>query len=146
LRPTMVRPGRDKLSGSVEIDETLIGGQDKGGRRGRKAGRQSLVAIAVEVHEPKGFGRIRMQRIPDASGRSLIPFARSFVVSASTVPTYFRRGYNGLKRFGNIHKRVKLSESGDPAHGLLFYSLLQQAMLAPSVTYKEMIAHGQQHG
>ncbi len=74
MRRAMVRPGRDKLSGNVEIDETLLGGEDKGGKRGRGAGRKSIVVIAIEVHEPRGFGRVRMQRIPDSSGQSLIPF------------------------------------------------------------------------
>ncbi len=111
----MVRLGRDKLSGSVEIDETLLGGADKGGKRGRGAGRKSVV-IAIEIHEPSGFGRVRMQRIPDASGQSLIPFVKNSVLSGSTVLTDCWRGYNGLKKFGYINKRVKLSESGDPAH------------------------------
>jgi hypothetical protein len=43
MRRAMVRPGRDKLSGSVEIDETMLGGADKGGKRGRGAGRKSIV-------------------------------------------------------------------------------------------------------
>ena len=70
----MVRPGRSLLNGIVEVDETLIGGEEHGGKRGRGAGRKSVVVIAIEVHEPKGFGRVRMRRITDASGESLIPF------------------------------------------------------------------------
>lgn len=116
MRRAMVRPGRDKLSGNVEVDETLTGGKDQGGKRGRGAGRKSIVAIAVEVHKPKGFGRIRMQRIPDASAQSLIPFVNSSVIPGSTVLTDYWRGYNGLEQFGYIHEKVKLSESGDPAH------------------------------
>ena len=61
LRRAMVRPGRERLSGNVEVDEALVGGEDRGGGRpGRGAGRKSLVAIAIEVFEPKGFGRVRM--------------------------------------------------------------------------------------
>jgi transposase-like protein len=116
MRRAMVRPGRDKLSGSVEIDETLIGGEDKGGKRGRGAGRKSIVVIAIEVHQPRGFGRVRMQRIPDASGQSLLPFVKNSVLPGSTVLTDCWRGYNDVKKYGYIHKRVKLSESGDPAH------------------------------
>lgn len=58
----MVRAGRDELSGNIGIDETLIGGENRGDKRGRGAGRKSLVVIAIEVHVPKGFGRVRMQR------------------------------------------------------------------------------------
>lgn len=72
MRRAMVRPGRERLSGNVEVDETLIGGGEHGGKRGRGAGRKAIVVIAIEVHEPKGFGRVRMQRLSNASGASLI--------------------------------------------------------------------------
>jgi len=43
LRRAMVRPGRDKLSGVVEVDETFVGGERSGKRgRGRKARRWCL--------------------------------------------------------------------------------------------------------
>ena len=69
----MVRPDRDRLSGEVEVDETMVGGEEHVGKRGRGAGRKSFVDVAVEVLSPKGFGRIRMNCIPDASGASLAP-------------------------------------------------------------------------
>ena len=56
----MMRPGREKLSGTVEIDETFIGGS-KSGTRGRGAEGKSLVIVAVEDKEELGFGRIRLQ-------------------------------------------------------------------------------------
>ena len=192
MRRAMVRPGRDKLSGNIEVDETLIGGKDQGGKRGRGAGHKSIVVIAVEVHKPKGFGRIRMQRIPDASANSLIPFVNNFVVPGSTVLTDSWRGYNGLEEYGYKHEKVRLSDSGDPAHvvmpgvhrissllkrwilgthqgsvsnkhldyyldeftfrfnrrrstarGLLFYRLLQQAVMIPPTTYKDMTSNQQ---
>ena len=65
----MVRPGRDRLSGLVEIDETFIGGK-KTGKRGRGASGKELVMIAAQK-DGKKIGRIRLQRIPDASGNSL---------------------------------------------------------------------------
>ena len=48
MRCAMVRPSRERLSGNIEVDETLIGGEEKGGKRGRGAGRKSIVVIAVE--------------------------------------------------------------------------------------------------
>jgi hypothetical protein len=44
LRRAMVRPGRDSLSGMVEVDETYIGGE-KPGKRGRGALGKSLVLL-----------------------------------------------------------------------------------------------------
>ena len=51
----MVRPGRERLSGRVEVDETWIGGVEKG-THGRDSETKSLVAIAVEIKPPKGLG------------------------------------------------------------------------------------------
>lgn len=116
MRRFMVRPGREKLSGEVEVDEPLVGGGDLGGKRGRGSARKSAVAIAVEVHEPKGFGRVQMQRIPDASGASLIPFVCHVVARGSVVLTDSWGGYNDLSTHGYTHRKTILSDSGDPAH------------------------------
>lgn len=116
MRRSMVRPGREKLSGNVEVDEALVGGEDRGGKRGRGSERKSVVAIAIEVHEPNGFGRVRMQRIADASGASLIPFVRRVVAADSTVLTDSWGGYNDLWKHEYTHRKTNLSDSGDPAH------------------------------
>ena len=60
FRVAMVRSEREKLSGIVEVDETFVGSVDEGGKRGRGS-KKSIVVIAIELHEPKGFGRIRMR-------------------------------------------------------------------------------------
>jgi len=116
MRRAMVIPGRSLLSGRVEVDETLIGGKDQGGKRGRGAGKKSIVVIAIEVLEPMGFGRVRMQRILDLSEDRLIPFIRDSVSTGSNVLTDSWPGYNGLEQFGYLHEKVNLSDSGDPAH------------------------------
>ena len=116
MRRAMVRPGRDRLSGNVEVDETFVGGNEHDGKRGRGAERKSLAVIAIEVHEPKGFGRVRMQRIPDASENSLIPFVCNSVQPGSTILTDSWRGYNALLKHGYTHRKVNLSDSDDPAH------------------------------
>ena len=67
LRSVLVRPGRERLIGRVEVDETYIGGEEPGLCGGRAKGKKSLVGVAVEVREPKGFGRCRMAILPDAS-------------------------------------------------------------------------------
>ena len=71
LRKAMVRPGRDRLIGPVEVDETYIGGP-RPGKRGRGAENKTLVFVAVEI-KGKQAGRIRLNTIKDASGDSLIP-------------------------------------------------------------------------
>src|SRR5450756_834531 len=72
-RVAMVRSERERLSGAVEVDETLVGGVVRGGKCGRGSSK-AIVVIAVEVKQPRGFGRVRMRHVPDASGDSLEPF------------------------------------------------------------------------
>ncbi len=116
MQHAMVRDGRSSLSGNVEVDETLVGGKDKGGKRGRGAGKKSIVLIAVEIHEPMGFGRVRMQRVSNASGDSLIPFVCKNVKSGSVIMTDCWKGYSKLEEQGYTHKKINISKSGDPAH------------------------------
>ena len=49
LRRAMVLPGRELLSGAVEVDETLVGGVKPGGGR-RSLDGKTLVVIAVECY------------------------------------------------------------------------------------------------
>lgn len=119
LRRAMIVSGRSALRGRVEVDETYVGGTEKGGKRGRGTANKEIVAIAVEVYDPKGFGRVRMKRIPDASGKSLIPFVCDVVEKGATVVTDGWAGYDNLRKHGNIHDAKFLSNSGDPAHVVL---------------------------
>lgn len=114
-RVAMVRAERERLSGEVEVDETLVGGIEHGGKRGRGTSK-SVVVIAVEVRQPKGVGRVRMRHVPDASGASLVPFVCAVVVPGATVLTDGWGGYNDLPEHGYVRKETVLSSSGDPAH------------------------------
>ena len=71
LRSVLVRPGRDRLAGTVEVEEAYIGGEETGLRGGRARGKKVLTGIAVEVKDSKGLGRCRLQPIADASAASL---------------------------------------------------------------------------
>lgn len=116
LRRAMIRPGRDRIHGRVEVDETYMGGSKMGGKRGRGSAGKEIVVIAVEVHSPKGFGRVRMRRVPDVSGSSLVPFVCDVVEKGSEILTDGWGGYNQLSQCGYRHNRVVLSGSGDPTH------------------------------
>ena len=89
LRSALVRPGRDRLAGAVEVDETFIGGEEQGLRGGRQRGKKVLTGIAVEVFEPKGIGRCRMAVLADASAESLHPFVTGAVEPGQ--PRHHRR-------------------------------------------------------
>jgi transposase-like protein len=100
LRSVLVRPGRERLSGTVEVDETFIGGEEPGLRGGRQKGKKSLVGVAIERHQPKGFGRCRMAILPDASAASLRAFLVNHVEEGATVVTdgwlAYRQATEGL--------------------------------------------------
>lgn len=105
LRSVLVRPGRELLSGTVEVDETYIGGEEPGLAGGRAKGKKALVVVAVEVKDPKGFGRCRMRIIPDASGATLRTFIADTVASGATVVTDGWNGYLGIDKKGYVHDR-----------------------------------------
>jgi transposase-like protein len=107
LRTAMVRPGRERLSGTVEVDETFIGGQ-RPGKRGRGAAGKSLVLIAVEDKDKK-IGRIRLCRVPDASAESLIPAVKDSVEAGSVVRTDGWSSYGQLVSNGYGHIVVRKS-------------------------------------
>lgn len=114
LRRAMVRPGRDRLTGEVEVDETYIGGREAR-VIGRKATKKSIVAIAAEIRG-RGIGRIRMSVVNDASSESLIPFLRATVCEGAVVRTDAWQGYSGLEGLGYDHRPKNIAASGDPAH------------------------------
>lgn len=114
LRRAMVRPGRDKLTGGVEVDETYVGGVGTK-VRGRGAKRKTIVAIAAEVRG-RGPGRIRMAQIPDLSAPSLRRFVRDNVRQGSVLRTDAWSGYNGIEVMGYRHTVTNISDTADPAH------------------------------
>jgi transposase-like protein len=102
LRRAMVRPGRDRLIGVVEVDEVFIGGE-RPGKRGRGAAGKALVIIAAQ-EDGKRIGRIRLRRVTDAAGESLEPAVWEMVEPGSTVRTDGWGGYNGLTELGYQHR------------------------------------------
>ena len=85
LRRAMVRPDRDRLSGWVEVDETMVGGLEEG-VAGRQTESKALVVIAAQADGP-GIGRIRMRVIEDASAASLHSFVKDCIDPGSTLHT-----------------------------------------------------------
>jgi transposase-like protein len=117
LRRAMVRPDRERLSGSVEVDETYWGAEEAN-VRGRQTEKKSLIVVAVEENG-KGLGRIRMRRIPNASAPSLEGFVLGAVVPGSEVHTDGWEGYAGLERQGYRHRITILSKSQQTPSELL---------------------------
>ncbi len=101
LRRAMVRPGRDRLAGTVEVDETYLGGLEEG-VRGRQTEKKALIVVAAQ-EEGRGVGRIRLRQIADASAESLIPFVQDSVEPGSVIHTDGWLGYEPLDKKGYRH-------------------------------------------
>lgn len=87
-RSVMADPARRRLTGTVEVDETLIGGTDEAGKSGRSHdSRKALVVVAVEQTQPKGLGRCRLEVVEDASTKTLAGFLARHVEPGSVVIT-----------------------------------------------------------
>jgi transposase-like protein len=118
LRTAMVRPGREKLSGEIEVDETFVGGP-RSGRRGRGAAGKQIVAVAVEKpagHAQHGFGRARICVIENTQRRTLEEFVEETCEPGSIIYTDGLTSYQGLSNLGYTHVVSSISASDDPAH------------------------------
>jgi len=113
LRRAMVRPGRDRLHGRVEVDETYIGGEEQG-VDGRYTERKSIVIVAAEEVGP-GMGRIRLACIPDCKKKTLHQFVQAAVEKGSTVHTDGYPAYEGLDGLGYRHHATPLIREKDPS-------------------------------
>lgn len=115
LRRAMVRPGRERLSGVIDIDEAYIGGE-KHGKRGRGAEGKILILVAVESKDNR-IGRIRLKRIPDASAKSLEPAIKESVEPTSIIRTDGWKGYSRIGQIGYRHEVVR--DSSEVGRNLL---------------------------
>jgi transposase-like protein/ribosomal protein L40E len=113
LRRAMVRPGRDRLDGRVEVDETLLGGVSEG-PRGRGSEGKALIVIAAQ-EDGKGVGRIRMAQIASASSVNLHGFIEQVIEPGATVHTDGWHGYSGIGNKNYRHEATVLSGRGKNA-------------------------------
>lgn len=122
FRQAMVRPDRERLHGLVEVDETFLAISDReappvDARNTKKSHTPKvLVAIAVEMLQPKGFGRIRLAHIPDDSAASVVPFVQASIEPGSAVRTDGSAAYRHLKEMGYTHVRTVMLGSDQAAH------------------------------
>jgi transposase-like protein len=143
LRRAMLCPGREPLSGAVEVDETIVGGVKPGKGKRNLAGK-ALVVIGVECH-PNGPGRVRIARVPNASADVLTEFVLDNIARGSEVRTDGWHGYNHVGRYRFQHVVTSLRQSGDPAHVVMpevhrVASLLKRWLLG---THQGAVSHDQ---
>lgn len=141
LRRAMVRPGRDRLAGRIEADETDVGSAE-GGVRGRQTRKTALIVVAAQ-EDGRGIGRIRMRRVKDASAASLHPFILDAIAPGSIVRTDGWDGYTGLEPKGYPHEIASLRGRKGAAVELLprvhrVVALLKRGLLG---THQGAVSH-----
>jgi transposase-like protein len=117
LRRAMVRAGREKLSGSVEVDEAWVGGSEKGAT-GRQTRTKSQIVVGVEF-EGTRIGRVRTQVIPDGSKRTLSGFIIDNIEKGSRIVTDGWQGYATLEDLGYRHTAHTIGTDASQASKLL---------------------------
>ena len=189
IRRAMVYPNRSKLSGTVEVDEAYIGGEEHGGKTGRGTENKVLVAVAIELQDKRKLGRARLTVISDASKESLHKFIKDNINKDSTIisdgwKSYASISSEGYKHIVHVRKKAEAEEELLPhvhliisllkrwlfgthqgatkekhlqayldeyvfrfnrrksaQRGLLFYRLLECAMLVSPITLNELLEH-----
>jgi transposase-like protein len=102
IRNAMIFEDRSLLHGDVEVDEAFLGGAHSG-KRGRGSEGKELIVIAAEYSGKKRVGRIRINRVQDASAEKLEAFISGNIAKGATIHTDGWQGYNGLKNLGYSH-------------------------------------------
>jgi transposase-like protein len=141
LRRAMVRPGRERLTGRIEVDECYVGGLEEG-LPGRLNLEKALVVVAAQEDGP-GIGRIRMRQIIDASAESLVPFVQDSVEPGSIIHTDGWLGYLPLEKKGYEHEVTFLRGKKKTASQLMprvhrVISLLKRWLLG---THQGAVSH-----
>lgn len=120
LRSAMVRPERDTIGGeyAVEVDETLVGGANKGDGKGVHNKVYVLGAVEVRNRVPDGkkhkrdiyAGRLRLQVVDDRRAATCEKFVVGNVTPRSLVKTDGWQGYDGLsEKLGYNHDGLVLN-------------------------------------
>jgi transposase-like protein len=117
LRRAMVRLGRDRLTGEIEVDETYVGSPEEG-KRGREIEKKFIVVVAAKKNG-RAIGRIRLKRVKDVSAESLLDCIREAVKPGATVHNDGWKGYAGLPVAGYKHRITVISGEDEQAHEVM---------------------------
>lgn len=117
LRRAMVRPERDLLSGTVELDVTMVGGRTKGGDG---AGTNKIpVMVAVEVGEEGALGRVRLARSESQNSTEMLDFAKRVIQPESHIRTDGAKNLRKLSNMGFTHEYHVMMTAKEAAHELM---------------------------
>lgn len=115
VRSIMAKRPRERLRGTVEVDESILGASAK--QQGRKlAGNQAWIVLLVEDKGKEGMGRVRLETVPNTSEEVLGAVIAQHVEEGSVLRSDAWQGYVAVGRNGYEHDPRNVKESGGPAH------------------------------
>jgi len=109
IRTTLVKDVPEIFSGTVEVDETYLGGQwknkrksvrEQGTKRGRGTKKQPVFGILCRN------GSVWAEVVDDVSAETLQPLITRKVLSGSTVCSDTWKAYTGIASRGYVHRLV----------------------------------------
>jgi transposase-like protein len=134
IRNQLMTPDDAVMSGTIEADETYVGGRrriGKGGKTGRP-GKDSHFQPVFGLAQRKGH--VYAAKVPDVAFKTVMPHIERRVLPASTVYTDEYRTYDKLASKGYRHRRIQHSEkvyvSGDVHTNTIegFWSLVKRGL------------------
>jgi len=142
LRRAMVRPGRERLQGLVEVDESYLGAPEPG-KRGRQRGAKTVIVAAVECVGQRKLGRIRLRQARAASAQELEAFIMENIEPGATVRTDDWLGYRGIKSRGYTHEPMPMQVPSRAEQAVLprvhlVFSLLKRWLMS---THQGAVRH-----
>ena len=103
-RAMVINAAREPLHGTIEVDDSWVGGPQPGlrGSRQLKGRRAALVLVAVERRGHRS-GRVRMGVIPDFKAATITGLLKQHVAPGSTIYTDGLKTFTGLEAAGFRH-------------------------------------------
>ncbi|MFC2024103.1 IS1595 family transposase [Chloroflexota bacterium] len=131
IRNSLMGQDFQPLSGTIEADETYIGGRRRGVRRGRPNEDSHKVPV-FGMAERKG--KVVAVTVPNVKRATIMPHITQRVIPASNIYTDEFRSYDGLAKNGFKHDRInhmeKVYVSGDVHTNTIegFWSLVKRGI------------------
>jgi transposase-like protein len=149
VRRVMAKDVPAVFSGTVEVDETYLGGQWKNKRRSQRIGfikrgrgTQKTPVFGILCRK----GKVWAEVVPDVEAKTLVPLIKERVKLGSTVCSDTWKSYTGIAAKGYVHRLVEhgkgeySDKKGNHINGLEgFWGYLKRRLAAKGGIRKERL-------
>lgn len=106
IRKELMYQDDEPFTGTVEADETYVGGRRRGQKKGRPGIGSNKTAVFGMVERK---GRVMAVTVPNVRRATLLPHIQKRLIPASTIYTDELKTYDSLNKEGYIHDHVNHS-------------------------------------